>query len=456
MLGLAVVLLLPRWVPSPDESTPATSPIAEHPPAPPPVDPQPAPSEPASQGTERAAADRRLQAYLRSAARLELARAPIWGEPEWSRATRGAAAADHQYGQGEFREAAAGYRQAEQQLQALETQREPRLAASLAAGRQALEQDDAPTAKAQFALALAIEPQHADATRGLARAEARPALLALLQTAHKAELEGDLKAALIAYRDAARMDPAYPPASAGRDRVAAALAEVVFRQLMSGALSDLQSGHLERAGEALQRAEQLKPQDPAVADTRELLARERQQARLARLRRDAENRARAEDWSAAANLYQQALQTEPNAGFARQGLELARERRELHRQLERYLDDPARLQSPEPRANAEHLLATLNPGPEQPKLSEKLAKLEQQVAQARTPIPVTLHSDGHTEVVIYHVGRLGRFQQRSLELQPGRYTAVGSRDGYRDVRRQFQVQADRPPAPVLVRCEDPL
>jgi hypothetical protein len=78
------------------------------------------------------------------------------------------------------------------------------------------------------------------------------------------------------------------------------------------------------------------------------------------------------------------------------------------------------------------------------------------VRQARQPLPVTLTSDGETEVVIYHVGRLGRFIDQQLELRPGTYTAVGSRPGYRDVRREFRVQPGHPAAIVDIRCEEPV
>jgi hypothetical protein len=43
-----------------------------------------------------------------------------------------------------------------------------------------------------------------------------------------------------------------------------------------------------------------------------------------------------------------------------------------------------------------------------------------------------------------------------MELRPGLYTAVGSRQGYRDVRRNFRVAADGATPPVVVRCEEPI
>ena len=69
-------------------------------------------------------------------------------------------------------------------------------------------------------------------------------------------------------------------------------------------------------------------------------------------------------------------------------------------------------------------------------------------------MPVTLLSDGQTEVIIYRVARLGRFQEQRLALRPGTYTATGSRVGYRDVRRVFKVRPDAPPPPLVIRCKE--
>jgi hypothetical protein len=49
---------------------------------------------------------------------------------------------------------------------------------------------------------------------------------------------------------------------------------------------------------------------------------------------------------------------------------------------------------------------------------------------------------------------LGRFSQQILDLRPGTYTVVGSRSGYRDVRRRLTVDPNRPPRPLDVRCEE--
>jgi len=39
---------------------------------------------------------------------------------------------------------------------------------------------------------------------------------------------------------------------------------------------------------------------------------------------------------------------------------------------------------------------------------------------------------------------------------PGRYAVVGTRAGYRDVRREIEIPPGSVPDPVVVRCEEPI
>jgi hypothetical protein len=55
------------------------------------------------------------------------------------------------------------------------------------------------------------------------------------------------------------------------------------------------------------------------------------------------------------------------------------------------------------------------------------------------------------------VRALGSFTTQTVELKPGSYTVVGTRDGYRDIRRTIRVEADGSgQAPVVIRCEEPI
>jgi eukaryotic-like serine/threonine-protein kinase len=59
-------------------------------------------------------------------------------------------------------------------------------------------------------------------------------------------------------------------------------------------------------------------------------------------------------------------------------------------------------------------------------------------------------------VQVYRVGKLGFFERRDLELMPGRYTVVGTRRGYRDVRKEINLLPGAAPPTVTIRCEEPI
>jgi tetratricopeptide (TPR) repeat protein len=444
VLGLGVLFVLPQWVSERHASVPEPAP---GPPPAPAVDPAPA----------RAQAEQALQAYLQLRARLELANAAAWGEPDWSEAAAETGAGDRLFGQRRFAAAAKTYGDARERLARLEESRERRLSSALEAGRRALAANDGEAARRQFELVLAMESGQAEARRGLERARVRAAVLEHLTRGKAAEAEGRLEDARAVYQEAVELDADYPPAREDLQRVERQLVEDGFRAAMSRALAALEAGRLSEAGTALDAAESLKPGDAGIDDARLRLRQAARRVQLAGLQRRAAATAREEDWTAVEALYRKALAVDPRAGFAREGLAFAEDRATLHRQLDHYLADPARLYSPEPLANATMLLAAAGEAPvAEPRLAEKIERLEDLVAGARTPLPVTLHSDGETEVTIYHVGRLGQFHTRQLELRPGTYTVTGSRPGYRDVRKSLRIRPGAAPSPLEIRCEEPV
>jgi hypothetical protein len=445
LLALVVIFLLPSWVsrePRSVDRDDSARPVPS--------------SDAATDSAARAQAGETLQAYLQQRARLELAHAAVWGEPDWSQAAARANAGDRLFAQRRFADASRSYNDALQRLETLAGARGERFGAALDAGRQALQHDDGVMAEARFGVALAIEPDNAAVAHALARARVRAEVLRLQQAGRDAEAAGNLASARAAYQGAMQRDPEYQPAAAAFERVSQQLVDDGFRAAMSRAFAALDAGRLNEAGSALDEAARLHPADSAMHDARRRLASARLQGQLDRLRRSAAARAVSEDWAAAADLYRQALALDPRVGFARDGLERAQDRARLHRQLDHYLAAPSRLYSAEPLANAERLLAAAGEVPAgEPRLAAKVGQLRGQVTLAHTSVPVELRSDGETTVVIYHVGRLGQFRDHHLDLRPGTYTAVGSRPGYRDARTVFKVQPGAAPLSVDIRCREP-
>jgi hypothetical protein len=89
-----------------------------------------------------------------------------------------------------------------------------------------------------------------------------------------------------------------------------------------------------------------------------------------------------------------------------------------------------------------------------PSLTDKRDELSRLLKRAATPLQVQLVSDNATDVSVYKVGKLGSFETHELSLRPGKYVAVGSRPGYRDVRLEFLVGPEQEAKPIVIRCEE--
>jgi hypothetical protein len=129
----------------------------------------------------------------------------------------------------------------------------------------------------------------------------------------------------------------------------------------------------------------------------------------------------------------------------------------LDAELVSVIDRPERLFSSEvrgaARASLQRARAVQSPGPV---LRDQVETVERLLAAAETPLRVALASDNVTEVTIYRVGRLGSFDRKDVELLPGRYTVVGQRAGFRDVRREITLVPGREAPTVEIRCEEPI
>lgn len=246
-----------------------------------------------------------------------------------------------------------------------------------------------------------------------------------------------------------------PPAATGPARPKVDPTSRAFAEAMSSGLAAFEVGDYVTAQKAFEQAVALSPESAEAADG---LARAQQEQRLieiARHREKALSLEQAERWREAEDEYKATLALDSTLRFARQGEARTSSRARLNDELTYHIAHPDRLVEDRVLEEARRVLAeaetvdTMTPG-----LQQQIADLRQIVETASTLVQVTLVSDNSTEIVVYRIGRLGRFERRQLELRPGTYTVVGTRDGYRDVRRQLKVEAEGQSQPLSVRCEE--
>lgn len=228
-----------------------------------------------------------------------------------------------------------------------------------------------------------------------------------------------------------------------------------FGEAMSAGLRAFESGDLETAKGAFERALSLAPESTEAADG---LARAELASRLEAIRlhqAKAEVLEGEERWRDAEKEYATALALDSTLRFAREGRNRAVERAALHDRLEYHIANPDRLSEESVLEAAKGVLTSARAiEPTTQKLQGQIDRLQSAIKTATTPVRVVLVSDNLTNVVVYRVGRLGTFEKRNLDLRPGTYTVVGTREGYRDVRRRLQVAPEGENEPLQVSCEE--
>jgi tetratricopeptide (TPR) repeat protein len=288
----------------------------------------------------------------------------------------------------------------------------------IAAGNQALQRGQSAVARLAYERAGRLGPGAPEVAAGLQAVSRLERVLALHSEGLQAETAGDRQRAVARFDAALALDPDFAPAREARTRVTteqrrrveAAEAEVARRALLAANERDERSG-------------------------RDLEASER--------------------WTDAVTLYQVALDRDPDQAFATQGLARSRERAALEARLLDYIDRPMRLGTPDVRREATRAMDRARAlQPATPRTTAQLSRLDELIAGFDVDTRVQITSDSSTRVSIPRIGDLGAFDSRELLLRPGSYTVIGTRDGYRDVRRELKIEPGQRSAALSVQCTE--
>lgn len=415
--------------------------------------PEPEPADPAKVArlnAERADFDKQLAA-------LEARGASMWDGEEFSAAQLKAAESSGAQQAGGLALAQHQLGQAEKLLANIRSKSTQVLAAKLAAGDKALAAGHQQAAQQAFAQAHRIDPGDRRAIEGARRARVLQRVLPLLADARRAQAAGNYSRAAQNFSQALALDPENALAKAGLARANAGLGNDKYAQAVGAGEAALGAGRLEEAKSDFQQALAYRRNgNKATAGLARVNA-AMQASRLAALRQEATALERQEHWNQALKLYRAALLQDPSLAFAQHGEARAAARARLANGLERLIDHPNLLASPAARKQAMTLLqAARIQNPSGPKLEAQIAGLSRLLPQFNRPVPLNLVSDDATQVTIPSIGVFGTFARREIRLMPGTYTIIGSRNGYRDVRREFTVMPGDRNMTITVSCSEPI
>lgn len=409
----------------------------------------------AQEARQRQESQELLSELLELQEELEQKNVEVWANDDYDHALQLAADGDRAYRERDFRLSSTLYGDALSRMKSLLADLEPLFEATLAEGNESIRNADSEKAQEIFQHALLMKPDEERALTGLQRSKTLDQVLQLITDGDDLQQNGDFESARKKYEQALALDQYAERAAAQIQNVNKKILDRNFRQLMSDGYAHLESDELNQAKTAFQRAEKLKPGSKEAASALSQTQTRIINKQITMFLDNAVALEQKEEWNAALEAYNKALALDPNLAQAQEGKLYTANRADLDSRLEQIIAEPQRLTNKsvqeETRQVYQQLSALSAPGA---RLTRQLQKIGELLDLVSTPVQVTFRSDNETEVVIYRVGTLGKFQEKNLTLLPGEYVAHGTREGYRDVRVEFTVEADTPVQPVSISAEE--
>jgi hypothetical protein len=426
---------------------------------------------PSADGSSEAKLQAAREKFDRRLAALETRGAGVWGGPEFGMAKTRAAESVGAHDAGNTQMAEERLADASQLLDQVESKAPQALAAQLAAGQKALAAGQEELANQAFDLAKRIDPNDKRIVEGQRHTRNLNGVLPLLADGQNAESAQNFSRAAQDYSQALSIDPGNDKARAGLARANAAFGDDSYAKAVGSGFAALGAGRLDDARDAFEKARSLRPNGAEAADGLRRVSSALAAKGFSSLRQRAAGLEAQERWDEAVQAYDSALQADPSLAFAQEGKDRAAARAELNASMQALIDRPERLSSPSVRDQAKALLDTANQqSPSGPVLRSQITRLglllpdydgAVKSGSARTdlldkPVRLSLVSDNATAVAIPSIGQFGTFAKRDIELKPGRYTVIGTRDGFRDVRRDITIAPGQESQTVSVSCSDPI
>lgn len=396
-----------------------------------------------------------LQQLLDLQFSLEERGASQWATIAYAEAVATAGTGDDLYRQRQYVEAKEKYQQGLVQFQLINDSIPSVVDEQLALALGGIEEGIPEQVYSALELATLIEPENAALPQLQQRASVLEPLIELMATATQAEADSDLASAKGKLEQAVELDPLHQRATAELQRVSDSLLDQQFNDAMSDGYTDLDESNYSSAREHFNRAAKLRPGSAEASSALQEVSTAQQANRLTSLKRQGNSREQSEQWQQAVDAYQSALDMDASLLFAVDGLKRSESRARLDKQFRAAMLQPDRLSDVAVAEATQKLLQYAKTiTPQGPVLTEQIATLQVLLEQANTLVPVTLRSDGETDVIIYKVARLGKFEQRQLTLRPGTYQLRGSRVGYRDVLHKFTINHDSAAPALDIICSE--
>jgi tetratricopeptide (TPR) repeat protein len=381
-----------------------------------------------------------LQQSLEKQNILKKNNAQIWATEEYTQGLKQIESGDRQYNQQNFSQATKEYQTGLAIFNKLVDQIDIIYNKNIEQGQNALDTGNTLLAFKAFKTAALFTDESQLAAKGLARTQILDDVFVYIKQANEALESSRLVDAKKAFQSALDLDPDTKVARQKLQETNELLANKQFSTNMTAGYAALEQQNFNTAIIEFNKALKIKPASTSAKTALQQTEHKATALKIANTLNEAADKERNEQWQDAIDLYSSALKLESNLINAETGKQRAQNQLTTYKRLEKILSEPERLNDKNVHADVttyyNEVRNVNNPGPV---LTKQLNDLENLLRVSATPIKISLESDNMTDVILYKVGKMGAFESKELSLRPGKYVAVGKRDGYRDVRIEFIV-----------------
>jgi len=329
------------------------------------------------------------------------------------------------------------------------------VAESVEQTKSALQENAPQKALAHFSRAKELAPHSPEVLALEPRVAILPQVVELLEQAHLAQVQGDMKGELAALKEIAKVDPTR---SEVKDRVTT-IQNTFFQQELAlhlqKTMTAIEARRPDVAQKSLNKAHKMVPKRDEVALLQreiDILANELQYNALVMHARECEAK---DDWAGVLSCYSDAAKINSSSVEVASGIKRAQTVLGIRAAINEKLGKPYRLSSKVGEKQALELLQNASGIFEiSPSVGMLAHKLEALLKVYTTPVMVRITSDGKTFVQVKSVGKVGKVTEKTIRIRPGRYTFEGKREGFVSKATTVEIPPSGKTIVVNVVCEN--
>lgn len=321
--------------------------------------------------------------------------------------------------------------------------------------KDAFEQDNSRKAGLYLTQALTLKPDDSEALALQQRLSTLPDIEQLLEDARIARTENSLVREAEAISRIIQLDPARTELASRLVNIKEGIKLANYQQHISAGMAALNGNKLGEARNALASARKLYANRPEIQVLEREIASKAATNQRQVWRDELKTLVTQDNWRQVLAVANNAKKTFPTDKQFVDYAELASDILSRTQRIDRYLAQPDRLKDDGIHASATAFAASAEDiAVNSLGLTLKLEQLSTVLETFAEPVPITVKSDGKTNIIVIGSGKVGTTKEREIQLKAGTYVFEGSRAGYRSVRVTMTVDPFAENQTVTVVCNE--